>query len=300
MQQLSLQDIGRLDSAMLIISLRPGLLDAFVGLTLHGEQIISTEMIDWVMSKGVKLLRVKIIEDVRQDELLRFVEYCPQLISLNTWGFEDDCKFALKKSRIGDDKNAEYEAESFSVDAVATISQTCKQLKCFRLCDADPSEWFPTFSHIVPLFSHLEEFVYREKPNDSEDTDDEDESQLATFCLRSTSLKLCTATNIFPLPQCSQLHALQDVLIDIGEADEDLEAELLQLADANPALQRAALAVSISNETLVEFCRLCPNLLELQLQQQHGVDYDTEGILQALQLLPGNSLTIFAPLLVLT
>lgn len=59
---------------MLNNSLRSGLLDSFAGLTLHGEQIISTEMIDWAMSKEIRLLRVKLIEDVTQEDLIRFVE----------------------------------------------------------------------------------------------------------------------------------------------------------------------------------------------------------------------------------
>lgn len=61
---------------------------------------------------------------------------------------------------------------------------------------------------------------------------------------------------------------------------------LLELAKSCPALAQAVLLVTITGETLIEFCRLCPNLIELQIAEKIGI-LNTEHVVLALNLLPG-------------
>lgn len=69
----------------------------------------------------------------------------------------------------------------------------------------------------------------------------------------------------------------------------DIEEGILLLAKSCTALKIARLFSSITDATLVEFCRLHPNLQELHLHGVVGSIYTAAGVRQALPLMPGFS-----------
>lgn len=100
--QLSLFDMCRLDTATASRSLLTHLRTALAGTVVPHEVIITPGAIQWVTSKQLKLLRVRAVEEVYQEELLLIAQQCPQLISLSTWDFEPDAQaihYKLEKRR---------------------------------------------------------------------------------------------------------------------------------------------------------------------------------------------------------
>lgn len=108
---------------------------------------------------------MKLIEDISRESLLQFTEYCPQLLSLNTWDFDYDAQvvLVLKKIRMEDDSDAEYTCREVSVDDVGKMLQHCPHPKSTRQYDV-PFEihWTITFIQIMDLCAQVDEINYKE------------------------------------------------------------------------------------------------------------------------------------------
>lgn len=145
-------------------ALRCNLLDTLSGVELQHETIVSTDVIDWIICKNLKFLRIKLIEDVSEQDMLRYIQYCPQLLSLNLWDFEADAQAVLHKSRRFDDSTGDTIVYLRELDeqSIATILQTCKQLKCLRVIGLAPTIWFTLLLRMLPHCAQFDENKYQE------------------------------------------------------------------------------------------------------------------------------------------
>lgn len=291
--RLSVEDACRLDSALLNHILRPSLLEVFVDAKLEKETVVSLDIIDWITSRKIQPLRIKLIEDITGEDLSMFLDYCTELVSLNTWDFQVDAQVALKKSRQNDDNTLTYDGEfcEFSEEFVIAILKSSTHLKSLSICDMSLLQWFRMFPNIVHLCGNMEEINFRERQEaerEGAELTEYDEFEYSCFYLSRTSLHM-VSNEIIPSALLAAVGAhfstLTSVSILTTSMNAYIDKGLLSLAAHCPALERAALGEAYSHGTIVEFCRRRPNLTELRLIGD--LTFFPETLQRALQLLPG-------------
>lgn len=278
--QLSLADLGCLDSAALNSVARRNVIDAYIGAEIHKETIVSTEMIEWVIGRQIKTIRVKLIEDVSEQDLLRLVASCPQMVSINTWDIEEDAQAILDSVRLHDDSDATYNVRWLTEESLTTVLLTCTALRNLHIIDMIPSEWFNIFPRIAPLCTQLDfKYFYN----------NDETNELTKFYLSPSTFTLESSEEVpaSVLSAVAMTHFLTLSSVSL-EQEGLLPDSLLQLAKHCRSLERFILKVEMPDDCIVEFCRLCPTLEELRLLAVDG--YDVETMRQALQLLPGTRL----------
>lgn len=288
-RQLSLQDICHFDSALLNKSMRPSLRNLLQDAEVELEAIVFRELVDWVVLKGIKPLRVKLI-DATEEHLYLLIDHCPQLQSLNTWYFEDDAQEVLRKRLPPNVDEAACDTCSLDERDLTSLLESCQQLKCLRLCcDMEDAELWDTFTNIVHLIKHLDEVCCRE----TEDPGDEIDQKYSSFCLTHRSFRL-TAIDTVPVQLLSTVAAHYTALTSVSlycpvlsTDGVTMDAGVQELAKNCPGLVKAVLRLPITGATLLEFCRLRFDLMELQIVRLSDFATASDCVHKAVQLLPG-------------
>lgn len=266
---LSLQDICRLDSASLARPARPILLSVLTGAEIQHEVILTPDVIHWITNRKFKPLRVKLIEDVSTEELLQFTKYNPQLVSLSTWDFDDNAqsmqiRYETDRNRNNNNGDMIGNRNCKRLDelTLTTILHLCPRLRCLRVHEMSIVEWCDIFVRNIGLFIHLDEVVYQESWCNE---------YFLTFYLSRTSCKITTSETIINTPLLTSIPvhypALTAVELVSTTMQDGIDAGILALAGNCTALEKVVVGVTVSGNTLVELCRLLPNLAELQITE---------------------------------
>lgn len=286
---LSIQELCRLDYAVLNKAARPSLLSVLTGAEIHHEVILSPNVINWIRCRKIKLLRVKLVDDITIEDLLQFTRYSPHLLSLNTWDFDAGTDFMQSIYDIDSDSQSTNSTDTLGSEriyrkmdeqAVRTILQHCPQLRCLRLHEMKIREWCDIFMHNIGRFAHLDEVNYVEQSYYNQ-----------SFLINRTSLKISTAEVILSTPLLTSIATHYPTLTAV-ELDSplvlqhDIDAGILALAQHCAALQRVGLRVEVQGDTLLELCRLRPNLVELQVVEFFDEE-DQHFVQESIRMLPG-------------
>lgn len=269
LSQLSVNDQCRLDSAVQNRTTRETLHEALFGSEIPFETIITPEIIEWIMNKGIRPLQIKITEDITANDMLRFTEFCPQIKSIDTCRYEDDVQDVQEKSRMDDDDDAEYEARDMDETSLSNILLICKSLKKLRICDFQPEEWWDVLPRIMPMCGQLDELTY----NEPRPFNDGGRLDYTFFSLTRTKFHI-KAEKMVDLG-CVVLRALSSLQIaelklDIAGIGGDFtDTEVSKIARCCPLLEVAEIDMCLSIGAFIDFCQCCNHLTDLSIHDVH-------------------------------